>query len=87
MKTFAVWCPDFGSERSDARHFKAIDHEDAACKWAQREDQASAEYSIVGGTSMVVMVSEGDDAPQEFTVSGEAVPAYQARAAKKEVDD
>lgn len=80
MKTYAVWCPDFGSERSDARHFKAIDHEDAACQWAKREDRASAEYSIVGGASMVVMVSEGDDQAREFTVSGEAAPYYRAAA-------
>jgi len=87
METFAVWCPDFGSERSDARHFKAIDHEDAACKWAERQDRASAEYSIVGGTSMVVMVSEGDDAPKEFTVFGEAMPVYRARATNSKGDE
>lgn len=81
MKTFLVWCPDMGAEREDACEIEAYDAASAAEEWAEDEDRNSAEYSIVGGRETpVVCVAEGDGPEQEFRVSGEAVPAYYARA-------
>jgi len=45
---FRVWCEEEGGTEDDARTFEALDHQQAAEDWAQRDDSDSAEYRIVG---------------------------------------
>lgn len=80
MKTYRVWAPDRDQDRNDYRKVKALDHEDAAKVWAERDDAHSVEYSIASGNPEKVIVSEDVDGSEEFMyeVHGEAVPSYWA---------
>ena len=82
MKTYLVWCPDYGQDRSDARSYKANDRRMAAEDWAMDYDRRSADYMIVGGNDATVIVAEDIDGSEElgFIVSGETVAHYRARA-------
>ena len=87
MAKYTVWCPDHGSTFEDGRKFEASDAEHAAERWAEWEDAYSAEYSIVGGSEKIVRVRGEDGGEQEFTVTGESVPLYRARANQQEGRD
>lgn len=76
---YEVWSPDYGSTRDDARQIGASNPDEAACRWARRRDAEGADYLIVGGQVVTVMVALGDQV-QAFSVSGEAEPVYRARA-------
>lgn len=80
---YRVWCPDRGATKEDGRRILAYDAESAATKWAEWDDAASADYTIVGGTPAdVVVAEERDGAPEHrFKVFGESHPTYRARAA------
>jgi hypothetical protein len=77
---YRVWCPDRGTTKDDGRRILAYDPESAAIKWAVWDDETSADYAIVGGTSVEVVVAEDlDGAPEhQFTVYGQ--PCYRACA-------
>jgi hypothetical protein len=79
MAKFTAWCPETG-DFEDGKVFDAYSAEEAAEKWAAREDSWGAEYLIVGGRSEpIVHVRSEGGAEQRFKVRGEAVPAYYAR--------
>jgi hypothetical protein len=81
---YKVWCPADGELKDrDAREIEEYDVESAAEEWADRDDCESAEYRIVGGTPVEVMVR--DLATGKLTrceVNGESVPQYIARTIK-----
>nr|WP_023596478.1 hypothetical protein [Pandoraea pnomenusa] len=79
MSTFTVWCPERDQDFEDGRSFDAHDAEMAAEKWAEYDDAYSAEYSIVGGREVTVMVRNEAGQDSSFIVSGEAEPVYFAR--------
>ena len=64
----------------DATEIRAVDAEEAAKKWAEDDDQSSAEYGIVSkDEEPVVIVCRADSGEEtRWRVSGEAVPAYYA---------
>lgn len=78
MSKFTVWCPEHGSEFEDGRSFDAYSAAHAAKTWGKYEDAYSAEYSIVGGCEVTVMVRDEDGHDSSFVVSGEAEPVYYA---------
>lgn len=82
MRKHTVWCPELGGSADFGREIMALDHEDAACIWAQREDAESAEYWIVGGDGTTVMVCGPDGAEQAVRVTGEPSIDYRARVVK-----
>ena len=85
MTKFLVWCPEYGQEPEDGRVFDAWDAPCAACKWAQHQDQKSADYTIVSGSDATVTVRAVSSLTEwELIVSGESVPSYQARVVKPE---
>lgn len=75
-----VWCPvERGENEADAKTIFAFDAEAAAEEWAEQDDRYSAEYGIVGGSSVVVHVQAVDsDEVTRWSVSGESVPSYSA---------
>ena len=79
---YLVWCPENGQERDDGRRFTASDAGDAASRWAKWYDAWGADYLIVGGSAAVVMVESPDGSVEQFTVTGESMPAYRAYPAK-----
>ena len=78
-QSFLVWCPARGSDVDDARVQMAYGSEQAACLWAERDDAASADYTIVGGNPASVIVRDPDGVDHAITVSGESQPYYSAR--------
>jgi len=79
MAKFIVWNPESGGAE-DGKMFVAYDAEEAAEKWAEREDSWGAEYLIVSGRDEpVVHVRDEEGHETYFKVSGESVPAYYAR--------
>jgi hypothetical protein len=82
MADFIVWNPDNG-DAEDGKMFVAYTAEEAAEKWAAREDSWGAEYNIVSGRSEpIVIVRDEAGNETQFKVSGEAVPSYYAREVK-----
>lgn len=79
MSTFTVWCPERDQDFEDGRSVDAYDAETAAEKWAKYDDAESAEYHIVGGNDVTVMVRDEDGRESSFVVVGEASPVYYAR--------
>jgi len=77
MRTYRVWAPDRDQDIDDCRKVKALDHEDAAKAWAERDD-SHGDYAIVSGNPATVIVAEDVDGSEEFKyeVYGEAVPSY-----------
>jgi hypothetical protein len=74
-----VWQLD-DPERFDVRTVYGIDAQEAAEKWADREDSLG-DYWIVQGGNPIVCVQRADDdeAPIEYlAVEGESVPQYHA---------
>lgn len=78
---YIVWCPDRGATKEDGHHIKAFDPESAATRWAEWDDARSADYTIVSGSPVEVLVAElHDGAPEfRFSLSGERSIIYQAR--------
>jgi len=78
---YLVWRPEYSQEPEDGVVIDAYDANAAACKWAERDDQRSADYMIVGGTDATVMVRAVNNPAQQFEmiVSGESMPHYRAR--------
>lgn len=80
-------CQPLFGVRCDENHgpdewveIRAFDAEAAAEKWAEREDQ-NGDYLIVGQRSTpTVEVRDGTGEITRWQVSGEAVPAYYAKA-------
>lgn len=82
MEKYLVWCPNQGSGLVDGVEIKALDPNDAACIWAQREDSESADYWIVGGSGATIVVRDlACDKEITLLVTGEATIHYTARAA------
>lgn len=79
---YRVWCPDRGADKEDGLFIRSYSPEGAATAWAEWDDAQSADYTIVGGTPVDVLVAEDrDGAPEHrFTVTGEPHPTYRARA-------
>jgi hypothetical protein len=81
-----VWNPDQGETREDARPIYARDAEAAVEKWAEQDDNGSAEYSIAKGHAAVVHVlihRPEDFGPiparaEKFKVYGQYEPIYWA---------
>jgi hypothetical protein len=74
--SWEVWAE--GEERSHAGVIYANTAERAVEKWAEREDSYGG-YEIVGGDAVTVSVAKYDQKiPEQFTVTGEAVPQYRA---------
>lgn len=66
----------------DAWHIYAVDAEEAATKFAERYDQETAEYSIVSGEDVLVLVTDEQRENQTwFEVEGYSVPEYSASEA------
>jgi len=80
---FEVWDTD-GAELPDFEPYivevYATHAEDAAEKWAEREDWNSAEYSIVKGDSSptIAVREKGTETIVFYIVTGESVPNYMA---------
>lgn len=84
LPAFYVYDVDEG-DAADAAKYHAIDHEAAAEQYAEDDDSASAECAIISGNPARVMVRRsGEDEWHPYTVSGEAVPRYDAREGHKE---
>jgi hypothetical protein len=80
---FLVWYPDNGETEEDASEFREYDAEAAAEAWADDYERRCAEYRIAAGESTVeVMVKASDGAVTRWSVSGECVPQYYARAVR-----
>jgi len=79
--TYRVWCPERGAIKEDGRRIVAHCPGYAVERWAEWDDAASADYTIVGGSPAVVLVAEDRDGAteHEYTVSGETVAQYRAR--------
>ncbi len=78
---FEVCCLDIGSGPDEAKTFEAGCAGAAAEKWANWEDNQSADYWIVGGTIATVMVRRvGAEIAHKFMVSGRTERAYCATA-------
>lgn len=77
---FLVWCEEQGATEDDAETIHAHDAEDAAEKWADRDDRSSAEYLIVAQKwePTVTVKDQRDGEMKRFIVTGEAVPSYSA---------
>lgn len=81
---FIVWCPKRGATREDGKLVKASDAERAVEVWAEWDDARSADYSIVSGTNLdVVVLDVREDREQTFIVSGRSEPVYTARLKAK----
>jgi len=80
-----VWGEDLGGrDRDDALEVFAVDAEYAAQDAAEIDD-AGGDYSIVSGSEVRVFVAkEGSDKIQQFIVSGESVPQYNANEISSE---
>lgn len=81
---FLVWYPEYGQTEEDgARKVYAADHEQAAERWAERNDADTCDYAIVGGSEVVLHVKKaGEDEVKKFTVTGRSEPVYDARPVK-----
>jgi len=80
MREYVVWRPDWGQGKEDGRHIDAHSSRAACERWAAQEDAESADYLIVRGnpvTLVVAIAAEGAE-EQTFVVTGEAVPEYRA---------
>lgn len=86
MKEYTVWNPDQGETKEDGRVIQARDAIKACELWAERDDYESAEYSIVGGEDVILMVEMGDGSIRSAHVTGEAVPTYYALVDDDEED-
>ena len=75
---WSVYSPDRGEDESDAVLVRALDAEDAAEKWAERDD-SDGDYTIVGGSSVEVICISSAGVQTRWRVSGETVPQYYAR--------
>ena len=83
---YRVWNPENGDEEDGALLY-AQDHEEAAEKWAELEDQYG-DYCIVGGSEVTVKVRLGGEQDiQEFCVTGESVPMYHAERVPPKADE
>jgi hypothetical protein len=78
MKRYLVW--EAGESREDAVTINAHDHGDAVTTWARHTDAKYADYTIVNGDPVTVMVAEDFDGSPEFEyiVGGEQVLQYTA---------
>jgi hypothetical protein len=80
MGRYRVWCPDQGEEQHDGQGITACDPPTAASEWAEWSDRTSADYCIVRGEDMTVMVHDLESGEtRAWIVSGESVPHYSAR--------
>lgn len=80
MSDYVVWCPELGHEGPDdgATVKGALDAEQAAVRWAEREDAHSNDYWIVGGGGTTVMVRDSYGVTRTVRVRGEPRPRYYA---------
>jgi hypothetical protein len=73
-----IWNPDEGQTRDDARPIYARDALAAVEKWAEQDDNDSAEYRIAQGHSATVIVQAPDGAQSRYKATGEYNPDYYA---------
>lgn len=82
LKRFEVWCPDYDQDPEDGQKISARDHYQAATEWAEWSDHDSADYLIVNGEDVIVMVRDLDDRSLfAIRVMGESIPHYTAHDA------
>lgn len=70
---FRVWCPERGHDQGDARTFRELSAQDAAEAWAEQDDVTSAEYSIVAGQPVTLLVRSETGELSRFEVRGESL--------------
>ena len=81
MTEYVVWCPAWRQSKEEGRRIDA-DSPRAACeKWAEWEDAESADYLILQGSDVTLMVAElcGSAKERTYIVTGESVPVYYGR--------
>ena len=77
--SYLVWDPE-ACDREDAQTFDGYDAGAAAEAWAHRSDPEN-DYVIIAGSSVVVHTVDLDTGEeQSFSLTGEQVPSYHARA-------
>ena len=75
---YLAWCPDLDEDEDEAIALYAVEAEEAAEEWAERQDADSAEYGIVVGEPATVHVRAPDGTVTVWRVTGESVPSYSA---------
>lgn len=75
LPSWRVW--EEGYEHSEGT-VRALDASAAAERWAHDDDVETAEYGIVGGSPVIVVVVDCEGVSVRFKVSGESVPEYTA---------
>ena len=76
---YEVW-PNGHSPQDGMTILEAVDHEDAARQYGEREDAESADYTIVRGMPEIVSVRAiNADEIKVLIVSGETVNKYSAK--------
>lgn len=79
MNKYLVWCPERDQGPEEGKSIHAFEEEAAAAEWGEHDDAYSAEYSIVSGREVTVMVRDEGGQESSFVVSGESKPIYFAR--------
>lgn len=84
-KKFTVWCPDCDEAEKDGGIFSAQDMQEAVELWAENDDIDSAEYRIVSGEEVKVLVRDMETGViSSFSVCGESCAVYYATELKDE---
>jgi hypothetical protein len=80
MRKFNVWSETYNQREEDGREVGADTPQQAAEKWAKREDAWGADYLIVNGEPATVSVKALDTGHvSTWFVHGEAVAVYTAK--------
>ncbi len=81
MREYVVWREGWTRD-NDGEHIDAESPRRACEKWAEKSDYASADFSVIKGNDVTLIVAvPGEPMEQRYIVSGEAVPVYRARLA------
>lgn len=83
-RTFEVLYPSHhGDDWEDCDNIEAFDHEEAAEKWAEEDDQ-QGDYGIIssGESEEIFIRREGESDIKKFKVWAESCPHYNARELK-----
>lgn len=79
---FEVWCPEEDGKPEFANKVRARDHEEAAEKWAEQDDDYDTPRIAMEDWTPVVCVRKlDDDTVKRFKVTGEFVREYRAEEA------
>jgi len=73
---FYITDPDWSDEEIPER---GIDHQEAAERYAERQDRDSADYQVVGGQELFITVRAAEETEgKKFKVTGEMRAEYSA---------